>query len=238
VAGHRRSGASATLVLTPVDNPAAYGLVETAADGRVLRFIEKPQPDQITTNTINAGIYVLQTETLGLMPTGVNHSIERAFFPALLSRGDRVDGYVHRGYWIDIGTPEKYLQVHRDVLRGAYAVTLDARSRNGAWVHPSATVEGGAVLTAPCFVGPGCRVADGASIGPDAVLCSDVTVDAGARIADSVLWDGCVVGAAAQIDGALLGLSVRVGAHATVVPGSVLGEATVLSDYTRTGGRR
>jgi NDP-sugar pyrophosphorylase family protein len=81
VRGHRESGAAATLVLTPVPNPAAYGLVETDAAGRVLRFIEKPDPSQITTDTINAGIYVLQTSTLELMPKAVNHSIERAFFP-------------------------------------------------------------------------------------------------------------------------------------------------------------
>src|SRR5688572_12692208 len=124
---HRRTRAAATLVLTPVPNPSAYGLVETDKDGRVRRFVEKPEPSQITTDTINAGIYVLDTSTLSLMPPAVNHSIERAFFPALLARGDRVTGYVHRGYWIDIGTPEKYSQVHRDILEARFAVRLDGR---------------------------------------------------------------------------------------------------------------
>src|SRR6185295_18742725 len=115
VRGHRESGARATLVLTPVPNPAAYGLVETDPSGRVTRFIEKPtDPSQITTDTINAGIYVLDTSTLALMPAAQNLSIERVFFPGLLGRGDLVRAWVHRGYWIDIGTPEKYLQVHRD----------------------------------------------------------------------------------------------------------------------------
>ena len=126
VRAHRESGAKATLVLTPVPNPAAYGLVETDASGRVKSFIEKPSdPSQITTDTINAGIYVLDTSTLALMPRGENHSIERAFFPALLRRGDLVRAWVHRGYWIDIGTPEKYLQVHRDILGARFPVEIE-----------------------------------------------------------------------------------------------------------------
>src|SRR6185436_15268178 len=98
---HRRRQAAATLVLTPVDNPAAYGLVETDPDDRVTRFTEKPKdPSQIRTNNINAGIYILETRTLDLMPKATNYSIERGFFPSLLSRGDFVRAHVHRGYWI------------------------------------------------------------------------------------------------------------------------------------------
>jgi NDP-sugar pyrophosphorylase family protein len=231
---HRRTGAAATLVLTPVPNPAAYGLVETDPDGRVRRFIEKPDPSQITTDTINAGIYVLQTSTLGLMPPAVNHSIERAFFPTLLARGDRVTAYVHRGYWIDIGTPEKYLQVHRDILAGRFPVALAGRSQAGGVVHEEAQVEPGATLEAPFYVGPRSRVAAAAQVGPGAVLTAGVTVTAGARIVDSVLWEGTQVGREARVEGALLGRGVQVGERASVAPGAVLGEATRISDFSRT----
>ena len=231
---HRESRAAATLVLAPVPDPAAYGLVETDGDGRVRRFIEKPQPDQITTDTINAGIYVLQTSTLELMPVGVNHSIERAFFPALLSRGDHVAAHVHHGYWIDIGTPEKYLQVHRDVLNGRFPVRIEGRPVEGGWVHDGAVVEPGAELRAPFYVGPGSRVSARAELGPDAALASRVRVEAGARIRDSVLWEGCHIGEGAVIDGALLGAGVRAGRHVFIGPGAVLGEGASLSDYSRT----
>jgi mannose-1-phosphate guanylyltransferase len=233
VRGHRERGAAATLVLTPVPNPSAYGLVETDSSGRVLRFIEKPDPSQITTDTINAGIYVLQTSTLELMPKAVNHSIERAFFPALLKRGDLVNGYVHHGYWIDIGTPEKYLQVHRDILSGAFPVTLDGRAQKGGVVHPSATVEEDAQLVAPFYVGPRCRVGAGALVGPQCVLTADVTLAAGAQVVDSVLWEGTAVGEKARVEGALLGQRVRVETFAQVTPGSVLGADTVLTAYSR-----
>jgi NDP-sugar pyrophosphorylase family protein len=221
-------------VLAPVPNPAAYGLVETDEGDRVRRFIEKPDPSQITTDTINAGIYVLETSTLELMPPGVNHSIERAFFPALLSRGDRVTAYVHRGYWIDIGTPEKYLQVHRDILGGQFPVALSGRPHNGGWVHDQAQVEAGATLEPPFYIGPRCRVGAGASVGAGAVLTADVSLATGARVADSVLWEGARIGRDARVEGALLAHDVRIGERASVRPGAVLGARTEISEFSRT----
>ena len=145
---HDQQRAAATILLTPVPNPSAYGLVETDPTGRVLRFLEKPKPDEITTDTINAGIYILETRVLELIPPAVKHSIERSFFPALLERGDLVLGPVHRGYWIDIGTPEKYLQVHRDILHGRFRVALEAEPRSGGFVAGGARVAEGVRLTA------------------------------------------------------------------------------------------
>lgn len=234
VADHLATHAAATLVLTPVPNPSAYGLVELDEAGRVSRFLEKPKPSQITTDTINAGIYVLDTSTLALMPPLVNHSIERAFFPNLLSRGDLVRAYVHRGYWIDIGTPEKYLQVHRDILGGGFPVVLDGHAMAGGWVHPSAVIEPEVKLQGPFYVGAGCRVLSGAEIGPGTVLAVRVVVARGAQLADCVVWEGTEVGEEARIEGALLGPAVRVGRRVRVMPGAVVGEGTYLSDYSRT----
>jgi NDP-sugar pyrophosphorylase family protein len=232
VARHDAEGASATILLTPVPNPAAYGLVETDSGGRVLRFLEKPRPDQITTDTINAGIYVLETRILDLMPEGVNHSIERGFFPALLARGDRVLGPVHRGYWIDIGTPEKYLQVHRDILSRRFPVPLDGEPRAGGFVHPAARVSPEALLDGPFYVGPGCEVEAAARLGPDAVLVADVRVRGGAALRDSVLWRGVEAGRDCEVRGSLIGPGVRLGRN-SVVREAVLGEGSVVSDYSR-----
>jgi NDP-sugar pyrophosphorylase family protein len=236
VADHKRLKAAATLVLTPVENPSAYGLVETDSDGRVTKFTEKPKdPSQIKTNNINAGIYILERSTLDVMPPGVNYSIERGFFPSLLARGDLVRAHVHRGYWIDIGTPEKYLQVHRDILSRRFPVDLDGRRHgDGGWIHPTAKIDAAAQLQAPFYVGPGCVVTAGASIGAGSVLVENVQVKAGARITDSVLWGGCVAHENATLDGALLANGVQVHAHAVVKPGAVLGEGTVVSEYSRT----
>jgi mannose-1-phosphate guanylyltransferase len=233
VAAHVARKASASIVLAPVPNPAAFGLVETDADTRVLRFREKPKPEEITTNTINAGVYVLETRVLELIPPGVVHSIERAFFPALLARGDLVLGPVHRGYWIDIGTPEKYRQVHRDILTGAFLVSLDGEKRAGGHVHPTAQVDDKADLAGPFYIGPRCEVDAEARVGPGAVLVEGVQVRARARVEDSVLWAGCLVEPEATVTGALLGPSVRIGASAWVKD-AVLGEGTFVTEYSRT----
>jgi NDP-sugar pyrophosphorylase family protein len=235
VAAHRLHGARATLVLVPVPNPSAYGLVESDPSGRVRRFVEKPSPSEVTTDTINAGIYVLETEAVSRMPAGVIHSIERSFFPALLAGGDLVHAYVHRGYWIDIGTPENYLQVHRDILRRRFRVELDGRAERGGWIDPGARVAEGVTLEGPFFVGPGCVVEPGARVGPDAVLVSEVHLEAGASVEDSVLWPRCRLGPGARAQGALLGLDVRLGRQALAGPRCVLGEGCVLPDFTRTG---
>ena len=107
-------------MLTPVENPSAYGLVETDQQSNILRFLEKPKPEEITTNHINAGIYVLEPDTFDRIPSDVAWSVERSYFPSLIERGETFVAYVYNGYWIDIGTPEKYTQVHRDIMDGRY----------------------------------------------------------------------------------------------------------------------
>src|SRR2546428_4753398 len=116
IARRRERKARATIVLTPVENPAAYGLVETDASGNVQRFLEKPQPDQITCDTINAGIYVLEPDTFERIPKDTPWSIERSFFPSLIERQEAFDAYVYRGNWIDIGNTGKYMKAHHDII--------------------------------------------------------------------------------------------------------------------------
>jgi mannose-1-phosphate guanylyltransferase len=232
VSAHAAAGADATLVLTPVANPSAYGLVETDERGRVLRFIEKPDPAQITTDTINAGIYVLETRLLGLMPEGQNHSIERAFFPRILQRGDHVRAHVHRGYWIDIGTPEKYLQVHRDILSGRFPVEIAAPRERGGFVHATARVDRQAELEGPFFIGPGCTVEAFARVGPGAVLVANVSLRSGASVADSVLWDGAELGPRARVERSLLGPKVKL-ANDVCLTGTALGEDTTVTAFSR-----
>src|SRR5882762_7827241 len=146
IAQHRERKAKATIVLTPVENPAAYGLVETDTDANIRRFIEKPNADEITCDTINAGIYVLEPETFDRIPKDTPWSIERSFFPSLIERGETFVAYVYRGYWIDIGTPEKYTQVHRDIMDGRFRAAPFADAPSTTWVARDARVEEGVTL--------------------------------------------------------------------------------------------
>ena len=119
---HEKHSATATIVLTPVENPAAYGLVEVGADDRVLRFLEKPKPEEISRlkiNTINAGIYVLEPKVLSYIPKNENYSFEYQLFPALLEKAENFRAFIAEdNYWLDIGTPQRYLQAHYDLLNG------------------------------------------------------------------------------------------------------------------------
>jgi NDP-sugar pyrophosphorylase family protein len=140
---------------------------------------------------------------------------------------------VHRGYWIDIGTPEKYLQVHRDILNRRFPVPLDGAPRAEGFVHPTARVAEQAILDGHFYVGPGCEVEAGARLGPDAVLVADARVCAGAYLRDSVLWRGVEAGPDCDVQGCLIGPGVRLG-RASILRDAVLGEGSVVSDYSRT----
>ena len=231
---HRRRRARATIVLTPVENPSAYGLVETTDAGDVKRFLEKPAADQITCDTINAGIYVLETETFDRIPADTNWSIERKYFPSLVERGETFVAYVDRGYWIDIGTPAKYIQAHHDIMTGAcraypFADDVDADAR----IAPGAVVDAEARLEGPCYVASGARIEAGARIGANSVVGTSTTVGANAVIDGSVIWPGTTVGVEATIQGAILGRDVQVEDHAIVGPGAVIGDRSVITRYTR-----
>ena len=231
---HRTRRARATIVLTPVADPTRYGLVETDGDGNVKRFVEKPDPGQITCNTINAGIYVLEPDTFDRIPANTRYSIERRYFPSLVERGDAFAAYIERGYWLDIGTPAAYRQAHRDLLdarcRTAWAGLADAGKPT---VAGDASVAPTARLHAPCFVGPGSSVHPDAEIGPHAVLGSGTVIESAAGVRDSVIWPESVVGAGAMVDGAIVGHRCRVGAHARIAPGLVLGDDSTLTPHTR-----
>ncbi len=232
---HEARGAAATIYLTPVENPTAYGLVELEADGRVRRFLEKPGRDEVTTNTVNAGVYVLEKELLELIPKGTPHSIEREFFPLLLERGVPFYGYVSTGYWLDIGTPAKYLQAQQDLLAHRLRGRVEPAGGEGpqGWVDPTAIVAASARIVGPVAIGAGCRVEADAVVGPGVVLGPGCRIGPGAHIATAVLWEEVEVGASARLAGCLIGRDASVGAHARVTPGAVLGDRTRLADYSR-----
>jgi NDP-sugar pyrophosphorylase family protein len=233
IALHRERKAKATIVLTPVDNPAAYGLVETDATGNVQRFLEKPKPDEITCDTINAGIYVLEPDTFDRIPADTPWSIERSFFPSLIERREAFVAYVYRGYWIDIGTPEKYTQVHRDIMDGKCRSPLFADKAGRASISPHARVEDGATIEGPCFVDEGVVVKAGARIGAYSVIGRQCHIEEDAVIDHTILWPNTRVCQEAIVRRSILGRQCHVGRRALVDEGVVLGDKSVITDFSR-----
>ena len=231
---HRERKARATIVLTPVENPRAYGLVETDRDGNIQRFLEKPSENQITCNTINAGIYVLEPDTFDRIPKDTAWSIERSFFPSLIERGETFVAYVYDGYWIDIGTPAKYLQVHQDIMDGSYAAPPFAgAAQPTAWVSPDAKIDTGVELQGPCFIDAGVVVKSGARVLPYSVIGKQTLVDEGAVIDRSIVWPSGRIGPEAVVRGSILGRQCHIGRNAVLDSPVVLGDKTVITDYSK-----
>jgi NDP-sugar pyrophosphorylase family protein len=231
---HRERNAKATIVLTPVENPTAYGLVETDPAGNITRFLEKPKPEEITTNNINAGIYVLEPDTFDRIPSEVSWSIERSYFPSLIERGETFVAYIYNGYWIDIGTPEKYTQVHRDIMDGRFlAAPFRSAAAPRTAIAADARIEDGAVIQSPCFVDEGVLVKAGARIGPYTVIGRQTQIEENAVIEGAIVWPNCRISREAEVRNAILGRNCHVGRNVTLDHHAVLGDRTTLTDYTK-----
>ncbi|MFC2056179.1 sugar phosphate nucleotidyltransferase [Chloroflexota bacterium] len=231
---HRERKAKVTIALTPVDDPTSYGLIETNAGGRITRFLEKPSWDEVTTNMINAGTYVLEPEVLARIPPQTNFSFERQLFPLLLDSGEPIYAYSASAYWIDMGTLEKYLQLHRDLLSGKsgqYAPTEDLVIGEQSNIHPTAKITGSVVIGANCAIGQGVKligpvvIGDGCSILEDSLIENSViwrNARLGPRVnlRDSILADNCCLNTGSTGEGVVLGDNVTVVGNRKLEPGS------------------
>jgi mannose-1-phosphate guanylyltransferase len=205
---HERTGARATLALHPVDDTSSYGVVPTDEEGRVEAFIEKGGGDA-PTNGINAGAYVIERDVVDAIPAGRAVSFEREVFPALVGNG--LYGYDAAGYWIDIGTPERYLESTWDLLAGRVPSRLPPRDETGSLVYEN------------CLL-------SGAHVGPQSVLGRNCSVGTDARVERSVLHDRVHVGADAAVVESVLAERVRVGERARIGPGAMVGAAAVIGE--------
>jgi len=226
---HESNQAAATIVLAPVENPSAYGLVEAATDGKVLRFREKPNPEDLaglTSNIINAGIYILEPEVLDLIPAGENHSFEYNVFPDLLSNKKAFYAYVlNENYWRDIGNPESYLAGHMDFLSGKIK-SFEIEKRARADISHTAIVDKNSFVEEDCIIKPNARIIN-------SVIGKGVLVEEKAVIENSVVWSHTRVSNSAEIHNAVVGRSCHIGKNAIVSDGAVLGDKTSLTDYTK-----
>src|SRR5262245_23805042 len=212
LAFHREQASKLTIALTPVEDPTSFGLVETDAAGHIRRFIEKPPPDEITTNMINAGTYIMEPELLRYVPPNQHYMFERGLFPVVLQTGDPMFAYPSRAYWTDIGKPQTYLDVHHDILIGKVHFEFRGREiasrvlqEDGAEIHNTAQVVGPVVIGAGVTIGARARI-----IGPT-VLGAGCTIAPDATVEGSVLWDDNLVGEGAMLRNCVLGHGNRIG---------------------------
>jgi mannose-1-phosphate guanylyltransferase len=225
IARHEETGAIGTLALVPVDDPTAYGLVRTNEDDSVREFVEKPTADSIDTNLISAGAYVLERRVLDLIPADRNVSIEREVWPRLV--GDGLFAFSGDAYWLDIGTPERYLQATFDILEGNVKTAVTERLGSD-FVDVADHVEATGRIVPPALVERGCRIADGAHVGSLVVLGEGVQVGEGSKIERSVVLNGTEIGPGCTLQDCIVAAGVRIGEGTVVSGGAVLGEGVTV----------
>jgi mannose-1-phosphate guanylyltransferase len=225
IAQHESSGARATLALVPVLDPSAYGVVVLREDRTVSEFLEKPSADSIKSKLISAGAYVLEREILELVVPDRNVSIEREVWPRLVDHG--LYGFPSESYWLDIGTPARYLQGTFDILEGN--VETAVRERLGSdWlaIEESAQLDGRVVP--PALLEQGVRIAQGAHVGSLVVLAREVSVGAGSTVERAVVLEGTEIGEGCELRDCIVAPGCRIGDGTSITGGAVLGEGVIV----------
>jgi mannose-1-phosphate guanylyltransferase len=236
IAQHEATGATATLALVPVADPTAYGVVILEEDRSVREFIEKPSSDRVKSNLISAGAYVLERSILDLVPVERNVSIEREVWPLLV--GDGLYGFPSESYWLDIGTPARYLQGTFDIIEGNVATAV--RERLGSdWLAIDETAQLDGRVIPPAVLERGVQVAAGAHVGSLVVLGADVRIGAGTVVERAVILQGTQIGEGCELRDCIVAADCRIGPRTRITGGAVLGEGVeVGADNVITRGAR
>ena len=219
VAFHKQKRAMATIVLKKMDVPIEYGVVVTDREGRVQRFIEKPDWGEVNSDQVNTGIYIFEPQILTLIPEGRRYDFGRELLPLLVSMGEPVYGYPMNGYWCDVGDVAAYMRAHMDVLDGKLSL-FD--SKRAVIKQKGAMIDGSAVIEEPCYIGEGAVIAAGASIGAYSVIGAGSHVKPHAGLKRAILWRGASVGEHAQLRGCVVQCGAKVGSGASMFEESIL----------------
>jgi mannose-1-phosphate guanylyltransferase/phosphomannomutase len=230
---HKEKEAVVTIGLKSVDNPLEFGIVVTDDDGRIERFLEKPSWGQVFTDTINTGIYVLEPEVLKHVPTDRPYDFSKELFPLLLEMGRPLYGYETDGYWQDIGNLDQFRQANFDALDERVRLKIGGiRLRGNVWLGEGIDLEDFDAVEGPAFVGNYSRIDPRASVGPYSVLSNGVTLRDHARTARSVIDASTYVGRSALIEGAVVGRSCDIRAHARIQEGAAIGDNCTIGEQS------
>ncbi|HEU0303238.1 MAG TPA: sugar phosphate nucleotidyltransferase [Gaiellaceae bacterium] len=226
---HTEREAAVTIALKAVDNPLDFGIVVTADDGRIERFLEKPSWGQVFSDTINTGIYVLDPSVLRHVPDDTPFDFSKELFPRLLELGRPLYGHICDGYWQDIGNLDQYRQANVDALDRQIDLDIPGiRLRGNIWIGEGVEIEDLEGVEGPAFIGNYCAVSPEATIGPHTVLGANVRLRERARVVRSIVDQSTFVGRSASVEGAIVGKSCDLRSHVHVHDGAALGDGVTL----------
>jgi len=201
---HFANDATVTIALTPVENPCEFGIARVDDTGRILEFKEKPKPEEVFSNLINAGVYVVNRSVLEKVPAGKFYDFSKDLVKVLMEEGKRIQSYSLTGTWMDVGRPHDLLEANLAVAEREYRLkrfdsAVECCSRDQFYLGPGASIENSS--TVKTVISKGSAVRD--SNLNRVLILENCKVD-GARIENSILGDGCVVRKGAEITNAVL----------------------------------
>ncbi len=228
---HKKNRSVATLVLKKVECPIEYGVVVTAPDGKIRRFLEKPSWGEVFSDTVNTGIYVLSPEVLKYFEKGVVFDFSKDLFPILLKKEEPMYGFVTQDYWCDIGDLDAYVGVHTDILDKKVNININAREiRQGVWASEGAVISKEAVIKPPVLIGKNSVVKDGSILGRYSVIGEECHIGEGSTTKRSVLWNSCILKNNVELRGSVLCSGVKCREKTAAFEGTVVGENCILGE--------
>lgn len=234
---HREKKATVTLTLTEVEDPTAFGLILRDDNDRVTRFIEKPgwnTVNAVKAKTINAGTYVVDPKIFNEVPCGEKYSFERQLYPSLLKKGVPIYGYLSKSYWLDIGNPQKYKEVHEAILQGRVAVKVFGTRVNGKfWLgedtHPDASVR----FVGPSIIGEKVTIGKETEIRDYVVVGNQVAIGENCSLDRAIIWRGTKVGSHVHLSDCIIGYNCVIEDNVVIERGVVLADGSIVKKGTR-----
>jgi mannose-1-phosphate guanylyltransferase len=197
---HKKNHADVTIAAAQVKDPSSYGVIEYDSDDKIVSFTEKPKSGEEKSNYINAGVYVFEPKVLDLIPSGIPVSVERDTFPLLLKKGYHMAVFRKSEYWIDIGTPEKYMQAHKDIFDGSCSIPENNFKNDKIYGLANAKLDPTVKIKGPVWFGKNVHIGANAVIGPNVVIGNGFEAGRGCEITNSVIWSNVSVGSGVDIE--------------------------------------
>ncbi len=234
---HEQNDAPVTIGLLPIENPHEYGIAEMDVFNQIHRFLEKPRAGEIFSNLASTGIYVCDPKILAMIPPGVNFDFAKDLFPMMMERGHRLNGYLVRGQWTDIGNPAAYREACKwklEQLPGTI-ITGHINIKDANVVGPVNIGNGVSIgidsaLVGPINIGENTTIGDQVLIGPYTSIGENCVIEDGSRILSSILFDDVEIGRNSCVSGSIMDNSIKIGCNCVLETGTIIGPRVIIRD--------
>ncbi|MFC1520888.1 sugar phosphate nucleotidyltransferase [Elusimicrobiota bacterium] len=223
LAYHKRNNAIATIVLAKTDAKLEFGLVQMDDKHKIYAFLEKPGWEEVFSPYVNTGIYVLEPEVLKLIPDSGAFDFAKDLWPKLLLSKAPLYGYIHEGYWTDIGNFKQYRQCHKDILDGKINIPFQGREiKPNIWIGNNSKIGSRVKLEAPIVIGDKVKIENNAKVGAHSVIGDRCHIHENANIKESILWDNVDIARNVYVSGCVLANNTKLKESVSFYEGAIL----------------